>query len=301
MSQGIIEIEADVSCCCASCGKSEIDDIKWRNCTACYLVRYCSDECMEEHKTRHAEECTKRATELFDKILFKQPESTHLGDCPICSLPLPLDEKKSTIYDCCSKLICNGCHHANQNREIEMRLQHTCPFCRKPSPETDEECFKRTMKRIEANDPVALCEEGVKQRKKGNYSKAFEYWTKAAKLGFADAHYELSVMYHAGEGVEKDEEKEVFHKEVAAILGCPDARYNLGVDEWVRNNNAGRAVKHFIIAATQGDDDSIKWLMEAFRRGLVIKEDLAAALRAHKAAVDATKSPQREAAEKYRR
>lgn len=42
----------------------------------------------------------------------------------------------------------------------------------------------------------------------------------------------------------------------------------------------------------------MKKLMDAFRRGLVIKEDLATTLRAHKAAVDATKSPEREAAEK---
>ena len=37
--------------------------------------------------------------------------------------------------------------------------------------------------------------------------------------------------------------------------------------------------------------------MERFREGEVEKEDLTSALRAHKAAVDATKSPQRKAAE----
>eukprot|EP00986_Skeletonema_menzelii_P008758 scaffold3801_cov150-Skeletonema_menzelii.AAC.8 len=38
-------------------------------------------------------------------------------------------------------------------------------------------------------------------------------------------------------------------------------------------------------------------LMVAFKDGLVSKENLASALRAHQAAIDATKSPQREAAE----
>ena len=56
-------------------------------------------------------------------------------------------------------------------------------------------------------------------------------------------------------------------------------------------------MRHLIIAATQGHDDSIKPLMDEFRSGIVSKDDLAAALRAHQAAVDATKSPQREAAE----
>jgi len=36
-------------------------------------------------------------TELRDEILFRQPESTHDGDCPICFLPLPVDGKKSNI------------------------------------------------------------------------------------------------------------------------------------------------------------------------------------------------------------
>ena len=41
--------------------------------------------------------------------------------------------------------------------------------------------------------------------------------------------------------------------------------------------------------------------MNAFKDGLVDKEVLASTLRAHKAAVDATKSPQREEAEVYHR
>ena len=39
------------------------------------------------------------------------------------------------------------------------------------------------MKRVEANDPVAICHEGGEQYAKGDYSSAFEYWTKAAGLG----------------------------------------------------------------------------------------------------------------------
>ena len=43
----------------------------------------------------------------------------------------------------------------------------------------------------------------------------------------------------------------------------------------------------------------MKALMNEFRKGYVEKEDLDTTLRAHKAAVDATKSPQREEAELY--
>ena len=58
-------------------------------------------------------------------------------------------------------------------------------------------------------------------------------------------------------------------------------------------------MKHFTIAANLGHDESIKALMDNFKDGFVSKDDLAAALRAHQAAADATKSPQREAAEEY--
>jgi hypothetical protein len=59
-------------------------------------------------------------------------------------------------------------------------------------------------------------------------------------------------------------------------------------------------MKHLIIAANQGDDGSLEMLKDAFGEGLVSKEDFAAALRGHQAAVDATKSPQREEAEAMR-
>jgi TPR repeat protein len=82
----------------------------------------------------------------------------------------------------------------------------------------------------------------------------------------------------------------------AAIGGHPIARYNLALWDG-RNGNMERAVKHLIIAANLGDDESIESLKEFYAHGAVSKENFAAALRAHQAAVDATKSPQRDAAE----
>eukprot|EP00984_Skeletonema_dohrnii_P002527 scaffold876_cov92-Skeletonema_dohrnii-CCMP3373.AAC.2 len=286
------------SSCCAACGIAEagVDEVKLKECATCDLVRYCSDACQKNHKSQHEEACKKRSTESCDELLFKQPESRHDGDCLICCLPMPLDQTKSTMMTCCSKMVCNGCAYADALRQVEGMLLHACPFCREPTPDTNEEYTKEMMKRVEANDPVALCQEGLNQYEKGDYQSAFEYYSKAAELGDVEAHFELSHMYRDGHGVEKDEGKEMYHLELAAIGGHPSARYNLGIGEW-NNGKTERAVKHFIIAATQGHDDSIKTLMDEFRSGIVSKDDLAAALRAHQAAVDATKSPQREAAE----
>ena len=300
MSQDKIEEEADVLSCCACCGKAEIDDIKLKECDDCFLVKYCSDECRNNHKSEHEQECKKRAAELRDELLFKQPEESYLGDCPICSLPLPIDLQKSSLMTCCSKIICNGCRVANLIRESDMRLQHTCPFCREPIPELEEENEKFQLKRIQANDPVAICHEGGERHYKGDYEIAFEYWTMAAELGNADAYYKLALLEEKMQGVEKDEGKYIHNLEEAAISGHPNARYFLGMHEWNKNGNVERAVKHWIIAATQGDDESMKQLMAQFKEGYVSKDDLASTLRAHKAAVDATKSPQRGFTDKFR-
>jgi len=154
------------------------------------------------------------------------------------------------------------------------------------------------MKRVEANDPVAMFEEGLIQYDKGDYSRAVEYCTKAAALGNLGAHYELACMYRDGRGVEKDSRKEIHHLEEAAIGGHPYARHFLGCIE-EESGNIERARRHWIISANLGDDGSIKELMEMFKGGFVEKEVLAAALRAHQAAVDATKSLQRNEVEAF--
>ena len=116
---------ADIMMCCAGCGKAEVDDIKLKKCNGCKSVRYCGVKCQKEHRSKHKRECKKRAAELRDEILFRQPESSHLGDCPICCLPLSYDPKTSTMYSCCSKYICNGCDYANHKREVgQVSLQN---------------------------------------------------------------------------------------------------------------------------------------------------------------------------------
>jgi tetratricopeptide (TPR) repeat protein len=213
-------------------------------------------------------------------------------------IPLRLDLTKSTLMTCCSKVICSGCRYANVIRELQDKLEQKCPFCRKVLP-SEKEMEENIMKRIETNDPVAMREQGSEcYNKEGDYGSAFEYYTKAAELGDIEAHYNLSSCYALGHGVEKDEKKELFHLEEAAIGGHPSARYNLGLHEG-RNGRIERAIKHWMVAANLGDDDSIMVLKEQYAEGRISKENFAASLRAHQAAVDETKTPQREVAEEY--
>lgn len=277
---------------CASCG---IINIKLKRC-ACKLVKYCSVACQKEHRPQHQRACRKRAAELRDELLFQQPEMSHLGECPICCLPLSLDLSTTSQRSCCTKIICDGCCFAYGQREEEESLEPKCPFCRTPTPETEAEADQYSLKRVQANDPVAIRLLGVTKYRERNYSSAFTHWTKAAKLDDVEAHYQLAVLYMDGQGVNRDKKKETFHWEEAAIGGHPGARYNLGINEG-KMGRIERAVKHHAIAAALGHDGSMEKLKEGYTRGFIKKEDLAAALRAHKAAVDETKSPQRESAE----
>ena len=279
---------------CAGCGIAGADDVKLKRC-ACKLVKYCGVKCQKEHRPKHKKECKKRAAELRDELLFKQPECNHYGDCQICCLPLPLDPQKISFMPCCSNSICYGCDYANRKREFQGKLQFSCPFCRQPASKSEEEAERILMRRVEANDPDAIGQMGFFRNNAGDHSGAIEYWIRAASLGHVQAHYNLSQMYLSGR-VEMDEKKQIYHLEEAAIGGHAKARYNLGCVE-EDNGRLDRAIKHWIIAAKLGHNDALKTLKIAYREGLVSKKDFAAALRGHQAAVDATKSPQREKGE----
>ncbi len=279
---------------CANCGIAGVDDVKLEECgTECHSVRYCGDKCREDHREQHEEECNRQKDALYDKKLFSQPDETHLGDCPICFLPLPLDSRKSTFKSCCSKIVCMGCVLADRR---SSNGGHRCPFCREAVPD-EEEFERRLVKRIEANDPAALYHMGAKRyHKHGDYDGAIEYLTKAAKLGYFEAQCLLGSMYMEGEGVEKDKEKALHHYEKAAIGGNPYARYNLGWYEQ-KSGKIERAAKHFIIAAKLGFELSMKSIWSMFKDGHITKEDLETTLRSHQGAIDAMKSPQRDIAD----
>ena len=181
---------------CASCGNAAVDDVKMKACNGgCDLVKYCSDNCQENNRNHHEQECKERKAELRDKQLFEQPGSSYyLGECPICFLPLSLDITKSRLMPCCSQFICIGCDYANLKREYEGGLQHRCSFCREPIPRSQKEADRYSKKRGKKNCPVALNDMAKERFSKGDNDKGLEYLTKAAYLGYANAHMCLATL-----------------------------------------------------------------------------------------------------------
>ena len=194
-----------------------------------------------------------------------------------------------------------GCTYAHlmNNMHNTGNAHGFCVFCRHLTSDKDE-LRKRKKERIEANDPASLCFVGRESYNEEDYDKALEYLTKAAELGDIEAHYQLGRMYYDGKGVEKDEEKAVYHWEKAAIGGHPQARSMLGcIEVQAENGNMDRGVKHLIIAANLGHDKSMKALLSAYKDGVITKEEYGAPLRTHQAAIDATKSSQRDQVETF--
>ena len=190
-----------------------------------------------------------------------------------------------------------GCIFANTMSNIHDTVKASkYVFCR--TSVIDKKGYKkRTQERIEANDPAALYFKGEECYNEGDYDKALKYLTKAAELGDAAAQFYLGRMYWKGVGVEKDDDKAIYHWEKAAIGGHHLARGCLAYVEF-DNGNLERGVKHWIIAANLGCEDSMKKLLNVYKEGCITKEEYGATLRTHQAAINATKSAQRDAAEK---
>mmetsp|Transcript_11289 Transcript_11289/g.18665 ORF Transcript_11289/g.18665 Transcript_11289/m.18665 type:complete len:264 (-) Transcript_11289:60-851(-) len=226
-----------------------------------------------------------------DERLFQQPNSNHLGDCPICCAPLPYDVTRCSMQLCCSKVICKSCFLQNLVTERRQKLTPKCPFCRE-TLKSKAKLYKNTMTRIKANDPIATFQFAADCHRAGDLAKALEYYAKAAELGDAEAHLRLAGMFHNGQGVQPSVEKEMSHLEAAALCGHPIARHTLGSHEMMKGN-IERGMKHYIIASNQGNKMSMTSVMDGFRQGYVTKEELAATLRTHKNAYDAMNTPER--------
>ena len=205
---------------------------------------------------------------------------------------------RTSYQGCCGKVICCGCVKASADEIKKGNLKSWCPFCRMPFHETDKEYIKRFKKRMKLNDAVAFHFLGMEYRDGGSglkqdYRKAFELYTQAAELGSIKAHYSIALAYSGSKGVDHDTKKAIYHYKLAAIGGHEAARHILGCTEKQLNNNVDRAMKHYMIAARSGFDESLKAVGEGYRAGQVTKDEYGNTLRAYQDSREDMKSEPR--------
>ena len=281
---------------CANCGRGDEESLSLKNCVACKMVKYCSKDCQKAHRPQHKKECRKRAAELQDEALFKQPPP-QLEDCPICFLRLPTLETGWRYQVCCGKTICSGCFYAAA--KMDGNADQLCPFCRAPAP-SEEEATEREKKRVEVNDAFAIFNLGCyyKNGIRGlpqDRDKALELWHRAAEFGCTAAYYNIGNAYSNGVGVARDKKKAVHYWELAAIVGAVDARHNLGNAE-IRAGNYGRALKHYMIAAGSGHHGSLKNIKQMYSARCATRDDYTKALKHYQAYLEEIKSDGRDKA-----
>ena len=212
-------------------------------------------------------------------------------DCPICSLPIPLDARQSMFKACCMKKVCSGCI-----LEALKRGMNDCPFCRTPTPDVSQ-VLAMIKKRVDAGDPVAVHFRG-NQYEHGRYglerdmTRAVELYERAAELGVIDAHYNLGCLYRDGTVVDQDTSKAIRHFEAAAMCGNVSARFNLGCEEG-KAGNYDLALQHCMISVTLGHEGSLNAVKHLLMIGHATKADYAAALRGYQNAVEEMSSPDR--------
>ena len=158
------------------------------------------------HRPQHKKECRKRAKEIHDQALFKQPPQVE--DCPICFLRLPFMMTGYGYFSCCGKAICSGCIYAGAMTGDDL----LCPFCRTPAPKTGEETHERIENRVKLDDAVAIYNLGCDYSSgecgfQQDNDKALELWHRAGELGFAAAYFIIGCAYFYDRCVESNEKK----------------------------------------------------------------------------------------------
>ncbi|KAK1746791.1 hypothetical protein QTG54_002135, partial [Skeletonema marinoi] len=244
------------------------------------------------------------AAELRQEALFK--ESPPEEDCPICNIRFPMKNETCTLA-CCGKSMCIGC--MVQNRD-------SCLFCEEDLQQFNSNAkgiLKRLLHRIhhssddqdkiQALSMLASSYDtgaggiGVRRDSK----KAHQLWMEAVELGGSkDAHYNLSQSYskyYKERGVEKDDKKELYHLEEAAMLGDAAARCELGKYEGERGN-WDRAKKHWMLSAAAGCKGCMERIKRGKKKGAVSNDEYKKTLRAHRKSLNLTRSAQRDAARK---
>jgi hypothetical protein len=321
-------MSTDDNVICVNCGKGKEEDIgHLKTCVACKMVKYCSRDCQIAHRPQHKRECKRRAAELHDKELFKVHPPNE--DCPICFLPLPIDEMQTSFRYCCGKRICNGCFNGTikervnrsisngVNYKVEDELKRAvgmCLFCRENIEDSEEEEIKRLQKLMERGNAEAFTEVGkfYSMGWKGlpqDWTKSNELFLKAGDLGDGGGYFYLGCYYRGlydnlgnayenVRGVDQavDKKKAKYFYELGAMNGHVYARHYLGIMEGQAGNHR-RAYKHMVVAAKSGHKLSLDKVKEGFKAGHITKDEYEQTLRAYQKREDEMKSDMRTKAE----
>ncbi|EJK62937.1 hypothetical protein THAOC_16433 [Thalassiosira oceanica] len=243
-------------------------------------------------RIRRCEECAAAGRQLV--LMTKGRTRSEGDDCPICSLPLPLDSEESTFQACCMTKLCDGCILA-----AEEAGMYDCPFCRTPTANA-RESIRMAQKRADAGDPTAIYFMGTQydcglMGLEKDVARAVKLYKRAAELGVKEAHFNLGCLYFEGVELPKDTGKAIQHYEVAAMQGHVGSRFNLGCMDCLAGNY-DIALQHWMIAANLGLGTALDKIKDMFESDLATEANYMEALRGNQSAIEEMASPDRDEA-----
>lgn len=228
--------------------------------------------------------------------------STKRGLSDLFSTPMPHEEELcgvETVFQyCCGKRLCIGCCMKAGNEMDKGNMKSKCPFCNVRMVTSEKELLERCKARMKLNDANAYRMMGVHYRFGSfglpqDWGKAVEMWVQAAaELGSVQAHADIAHVYLYGLGVKKDTRKVIYHSKIAAIGGHEGSRHNLGTVE-LTNENILLSMKHYMIAAKCGNENSLNRVGKGYKHGYLTKDEYDKTLHENKNIVDMMKSEQR--------
>lgn len=230
-------------------------------------------------------------------------------ECPICFLPLPLNDMQQSFFSCCGRYICGGCNFTQLEAGGEYDNSRTrapkvvsCAFCREPvkGDRTAEYYVAKETKYANAGRADAMCQigsyykDGLMGMQK-DASKAVIWFRRAAEANNAKGAAMLAQCFLFGHGVEKDDEQALEYFEKAAHLGEYRAFVNIGVIHWGRGD-VEEAMLSYRKAAMCGvvNESLFRNLREGYQAGYITKNEYLHTLREHQSAVEGFKSESRE-------
>ena len=225
-------------------------------------------------------------------------------ECPICLLPLPIDDSEIRFMACCGKMICMGCickHVVTETKNGVQQHDHKCIFCRQLMPKNSVKAMKKLMKKNNPHAHIQMANrykegDGVIQ----SYTKTLEMYVDAAELGHADAYAGIGLCYKEGIAVERNMSKAFYFLEVGAKKGSIVAQKLLASFHLI-NANSNEGIEHLKVAAYAGDQDSMDTLMKLYKAKVLSKDDLTQILRAFQTSYDEMKSKDRDDAREKRK
>ena len=159
------------------------------------------------------------------------------------------------------------------------------------------------MKRVQVNDADAIynyahCYTSGLCDFPSDKTRAIQLWHQAGELGCTMAYDNIAYAHLRGDGVPKDRQLAKYYWELAAMGGSVSARYNLGIAE-ESTGNMDRALKHYKIAVSAGEVESLTQIHQLLLNGHATKDDLLSAFDTRTAYIDKVRSDHRDEAAAY--